>query len=449
MRVRRTIGLWVLCGWVGACCDPPEDPQEPADSEPARSAGEFLALLAKRDDAAAFERLAHIQRFEWSVAEFSAQVDAIPALRSGAAVEWTRVHFVEQESPRSRDVLEQCIVDKLRPVEVDGTIGGTAVVHLRGNRDVSAGWLWNGIEVDGQRVAQPLDPPRNVTAASAPVPAEVRARAPAPAPSPSPAAAPSVQPPAPAVAAAAPAVQIRSITARWETAAVLGIPVLHLVTDVEVAEDLHASVRAVCKQGERLVVDENQLMPRSPDARTGGTFIGYSRELSPCQVEVLQFAQPQLLGVACIESGTSGSGPCDPPLVPTAPADGRTTVDELHVQPIDHLFREDVEVLRMDFLLNVGTPIARVRGHVRVDAVCGTESDQVDARLPSTFDARAGESWWIDAVLFQDRAAGRLPSPCRLDLVLREQKPRAVLEHDERSLGTWCYARDRLRAGPC
>jgi hypothetical protein len=158
MRVRSFFpGLLAIA--LSGCCDAPQDPAEPAGSGPALAAEAFLRALARREDAAAFGMLAPIQQHGWDVAGFTAQVDAVAALRSGDAVTWTRVHYVPQESSRSEDVLEQCVLDKLRPVEVEGTLG-SAQLHLRGNRDIEGGWLWNGIQVDGRHIAAPDPRPR-------------------------------------------------------------------------------------------------------------------------------------------------------------------------------------------------------------------------------------------------------------------------------------------------
>ena len=190
--VRRWVGCGLAAMAVSGCCKAPQDPDDPADSKPARAALEFLEVISARDDAKAWEMTAPIYQARRTRELFSQRLDSFEVLRSFEEVEFTRVHYITREDHNEQELFARCVGRAVQNVEIDATLvdaeGRTTTVNLNAHR-IPGSWTFKGIDVDGQPLMPTRPPPTNpnfVPPKSRPTPAPPPSTPPAPAAPPEP-----------------------------------------------------------------------------------------------------------------------------------------------------------------------------------------------------------------------------------------------------------------------
>lgn len=226
----------------------------------------------------------------------------------------------------------------------------------------------------------------------------------------------------------------------WSNETPFGVAVRRLAIEIEGRPELGGSARVRCRDGERLLVQENQLFARS-GGHTSNVFQYEPVPHEPCELTVQQFGGAPLL-TACLVEGETWPGRCDPPLDPVPPADGQSRVHDLVVTVEDHPLAGP-DALHVGFRVLLGATVPRIDGEVRATLACAGRTQELDHQLGIVWPSEAGESWVVREVF-----AG-LATPCEVAISLAVRQPGRVHERDVHDLGVWCARRGNVTPGRC
>lgn len=123
--------------WLTGCCADPSDPEDPNASAEAKQLGTWFDHLRDGDDEKAYRmlRAPHpAEDWDFTLERFTKRVDALGVLRSAQSVEWSQVHYLEQDAqgfPLATTIYK-CL--SRPPAEMEGelrTAGGTREFSCR------------------------------------------------------------------------------------------------------------------------------------------------------------------------------------------------------------------------------------------------------------------------------------------------------------------------------
>lgn len=152
MNRRRILVAFAFLALSG-CCSTPADPDDPGASAQAKRLDAWFDLLRDGKDEEAYALLrgaGEPQGAGISLEAFKLRVDAL-GMRTASSIEWTRVHYLDQEVEGPLGLIGRCLIENNVEMEAELTTPS-------GVRTFSCMWipgeyggLWR-VNVDGKRL---------------------------------------------------------------------------------------------------------------------------------------------------------------------------------------------------------------------------------------------------------------------------------------------------------
>ena len=148
-RVLLTLAFLALSG----CCGTPADPSDPGSSKQAERVDAWFDLLRNGKDEEAYALLRGSDQPTGpgiSLEGFVMRVDALE-LRKTTSIEWTRVHYLDQEAEGPLGLIGRCLIEN--NVEMEAELTTPSGVHTFSAMWIPGkyGGLWR-VKVDEQRL---------------------------------------------------------------------------------------------------------------------------------------------------------------------------------------------------------------------------------------------------------------------------------------------------------